>query len=237
MKTALITGANRGIGFEVSKQLAQQGFKVYMGCRDELKGVAAAKALCSQELDVEFVHFDVTKTAGIRSVISKLKENGESLDVLINNAGVFLESDGPTDSSTSSLFKVDPVIILKTIETNTMGPLKLIQSLVPMMKESGKGRVINISSGMGQLTGMGGHWPGYRMSKTALNAITCILDAELQETDILVNSVCPGWVRTDMGGSLASRSVEEGAETIVWLATANDIPRGKLLRDKEVIPW
>lgn len=237
MKVALVTGANRGLGFETSKQLAQKGFRVYMGCRDEKKGQAAADILKSSGLDVEFISMDVTKTQGVRKVLARLKDNNETLDVLVNNAGVFLESDGPTDQSSSSLFKVDPVIILKTIETNTMGPLKLIQSLVPQMIEKGSGRIINVSSGMGQLRDSKGGWPGYRMSKTALNSLTCILNAELEGTDVIVNSVCPGWVRTDMGGQTANKSVEEGVESIVWLATADDIPRGKFVQDKKVIDW
>lgn len=237
MKVALITGSNRGLGFETSRQLAKKGFKVYMGCRDVRKGTMAADILKSEGLNVEFIEIDVTKTKGIRKIHDMLRENHENIDVLINNAGVFLESEGPTDQSSSSIFKVDPVIILKTIETNTMGPLKLIQSLVPLMLKSKKGRIINVSSGMGQLSFMGGHWPGYRISKTALNAITCILDAELKDTELYVNSVCPGWVKTDMGGENASLSIEEGVESIVWLATEENIPRGKFIQNKKVIEW
>jgi len=239
MKIALVTGANRGIGFETSRQLARLGFKVYMGCRDEEKGKRAANILKSEGLVVEFLLVDVTKTQGIRAIHDQLKQNGESLDILVNNAGVFLEGDGPTNPEDSSLFKVDPVIILKTIETNTMGPLKLIQSLVPDMLKKGEGRIINVSSGMGQLNSMGPSWPGYRMSKCALNALTCILNSELKNQSIIVNSVCPGWVQTDMGGKQADLSVEQGVESIVWLASApsQEIPRGKFIQNKKEIPW
>lgn len=237
MKTVLVTGGNRGIGFETAKQLAKKGFKIYLAARDESKGEQAAQSLRDQGHDIIFVKLDVTKTADIRSLHDTLKSNGDSIDILVNNAGVFLESDGPTDSSSASIFKVDPVIILKTIETNTIGPLKLIQSLVPTMMEKGEGRVINISSGMGALSEMAGFWPGYRMSKTALNALTRIVSAEVEGYNIYVNSICPGWVRTDMGGENANRSVEEGVETIVWLATCDNPPRGKFLRDCEVIDW
>jgi NAD(P)-dependent dehydrogenase (short-subunit alcohol dehydrogenase family) len=237
MKTILVTGANRGLGFETSRQLAKEGFKVYMGCRSLEAGTLASDVLVGEGLNVHPIKLDVTKTADIRNFLTILKENNESLDILINNAGVFLESDGPEDQSTASVLKVDPVIILKTIEANTMGPLKLVQSIVPMMIERGEGRIINISSGMGQLKDMGGHWPGYRMSKTSLNVLTRILDHELSEHNISVNSVCPGWVRTDMGGQNATRSIEDGVATTVWLATCENPPMGLFIRDKEPIDW
>lgn len=237
MKTVLITGANRGLGFEASKQLAKLGHFVYMGCRDQVKGEEAAEKLKKLGLSVQAVKLDVNSNKDIRRFLDLLKKEEMTLDILINNAGVFLESDGPTDKSSASLFKVDPVIILKTIESNTMGPLKLIQSLVPLMIKQNSGRVINISSGMGQLNSMEGFWPGYRMSKTALNSITRILDSELGDYNIYTNSVCPGWVRTDMGGNSANLSVEEGVETIIWLATCENSPRGKFLQNKKEISW
>lgn len=237
MKIALVTGANRGLGFETCRQLAMMGFKVYMGVRNKDKGTAAQDILKSEGLEVESVELDVTNNQSIRDYLNLLKERGESLDVLVNNAGVFLESDGPRDISTASFLNVDPVIILKTIETNTMGPLKLMQALVPNMKEKGDGRIINISSGMGGLNDMGGFWPGYRMSKTALNALTKIASNELKSFNISVNSVCPGWVRTDMGGQEATRSVQEGVETTVWLATVEKSPTGGFFRDKQQVPW
>ena len=237
MKTVLITGANRGLGLETARQLGQKGFRIYMGCRDSVKGDEAVSTLKKEGLDVISVKLDVTSTKDIRNFLERLKADKLNLDILINNAGVFLESDGPTDTETASLFKVDPVIILKTIEANTMGPLKLIQSIVPLMMEKNSGRVINISSGMGQLKTMQGFWPGYRISKTALNSLTCILSAEVKNYNIYVNSVCPGWVRTDMGGTSANLSVEEGVETIVWLATCDNPPKGKFLQNKKEIPW
>ena len=235
MQVALISGANRGIGLEVSKQLAGEGFKVYMGMRDIAENAELIEKLKTQGLNVVAVKLDVTKTADIRSIHNKIKEDDGHLDVLVNNAGVFLENLG--GGLESSVLHVDPVIVLKTIETNTIGPLKLIQAFVPLMLSEGKGRVINVSSGMGALSESAGKYPGYRMSKTALNSLTTILQAEVEGSDISVNSVCPGWVRTDMGGDGADRPVEKGAETIVWLATTANPPQGKFLRDKEVIPW
>ena len=237
MKIALVTGANKGLGFETSKQLAQKGHKVYMGCRNDERGEAAAKHLKSMQLDVEFIKLDVNNRSDIRSFMDKIKSRDEKLDLLVNNAGVFLESSGPQDKSSSSVLKVDPVIILKTIETNAMGPLTLIQSIVPHMIENDYGRIINISSGMGQLENMNGHWPGYRMSKCSLNALTKILSDEVADHNIYINSVCPGWVRTDMGGNSASLSVEQGVESIVWLATCDDSPKGKFISNKKEINW
>lgn len=239
MKIALVTGANRGLGLETTKKLLDKNFKVYMGVRDTDKAINSfcdKLSLALKEEKVCVVKLDVTKTSDIRNLQNILKENDDILDVLVNNAGVFLESSGPKDTTTSSIFKVDPVIILKTIETNTMGPLKLIQSLYPeSLKDDA--RIINISSGMGALRGMQGHFPGYRMSKTALNALTCIVQDELYSSDISVNSVCPGWVRTDMGGEDASLSVTEGVDSIIWLATTKDVPRGKFIRKRQEIDW
>jgi NAD(P)-dependent dehydrogenase (short-subunit alcohol dehydrogenase family) len=236
MKTALVTGANRGLGFETARELARAGFKVYFSARSEEKAKFAIDEFAKENLSTEFVKIDVTKTNDIRAFHARLKESGENLDVLINNAGVFLESLHEAGDE-SSILRVDPVIILKTIETNTVGPIKLIQSLAPLMLEAGGGRIINISSGMGAFSEMEGLFPGYRVSKTALNSVTKICHEEFKDSNIIVNSVCPGWCRTDMGGDNAVRSALEGVETTVWLATTDNPPRGKLLRDKEVIEW
>lgn len=236
MRVALVTGANKGLGFETARQLASNNFKVYLGARNEEKGLAAEAELKKAGLDVVFVKLDVTKTADIRNAVDQIKETDGTIDVLVNNAGVFLESLH-SDPKESSILKVDPVIILKTIETNTMGPLKLIQSILPLMLEKGEGRIINISSGMGALEDMGAYWPGYRMSKTALNTLTAMTAKEVEGTNICVNSVCPGWVRTDMGGENANLSVEEGVETTLWLATMDNPPSGEFLRGKSTIAW
>jgi NAD(P)-dependent dehydrogenase (short-subunit alcohol dehydrogenase family) len=235
MKIALVTGANRGLGFETSKQLANNGFKVYMGCRDGIKGKVACELLKEEGLNVELLEIDVTKTKEIRSAVDVLKSNNEIPDVIVNNAGVFLEM--LSEKVHDSILTVDPVIVLKTIETNTMGPLKLLQALVPYMKEKEDARIINISSEMGQLSEMGPRAPGYRISKTALNALTKILAAELEDTNIAVNSVCPGWVRTQMGGDNATSSISEGVETTIWLATTKNPPSGKFFRDQKEISW
>ena len=235
MKVALVTGANRGIGLGVSKQLASKGFKVYMGMRNLESNQELITQLKTEYPLIQAVKLDVTKTVDIRTIQNQIKEECGSLDVLINNAGVFLESSSP--DLDASVFHVDPVIVLKTVETNTVGPLKLIQAFAPLMLEQREGRIINVSSGMGALNDMEGRYPGYRMSKVAMNALTKIVQSELEGSGITINSVCPGWVRTEMGGEHATRSIAEGADTIVWLATTANPPRGKFLRDKKEIAW
>lgn len=233
MKTALVTGANRGLGLETARQLLNRGFFVFLGIRDLEKKDDLFKELGANENNAIAIKLDVTKTADIKNAQDIIKKTDKGLDVVIANAGVFLESK--TDKN--SVLEVDPVIILKTIEVNTMGPLKLFQVLIPYMVDHGGGRIINISSGMGQLSEMGGMFPGYRMSKTALNALTKMVATEFADQRIKVNSVCPGWVRTDMGGENANRSVEKGVETTLWLATEENIPSGKFFRDKKEISW
>lgn len=230
-KTVLITGANRGLGLAATKKLANLGHKVIMGARDIASAEKIANELREQKLDVVAIKLDVTKTKDIRSCHDYLRDSLKGLDILINNAGVFLDSQG------ESVLDADSVIILKSIETNTMGPMQLIQSLTPLMAKSGGGQVINVSSGMGSLSEMGAHATGYRMSKASLNVLTLITSIELAPMNISVNSICPGWCQTDMGGENATRSPEEGVETIVWLSGLNEPPTGKFLRDKKEIPW
>jgi NAD(P)-dependent dehydrogenase (short-subunit alcohol dehydrogenase family) len=142
------------------------------------------------------------------------------------------------DSPDISVFDAKVETLRKTMETNVYGPLQLIQALVPLMKEHDYGRIVNVSSGMGQLTDMGGGYPGYRLSKTSLNALTRIFANELNGTHILINTMCPGWVKTDMGGPGATRTPEQGVDTMVWLATLpNDGPTGAFFRDRKPIPW
>lgn len=236
-KIAIVTGANRGLGFETSRQLAQKGMKVYMCARDISKGKVAADKLKAEKLDVHEVELDVTKDNHIRSFANLLKEKNETPYLIVNNAGVFLEGDVSSKDKTTSALNVDPVIILKTIEVNTMGPLRLLQAFIPLMKEKKEGRIINIASIMGSLSHMEGNWPGYRMSKTALNALTCILASELEGSGISVNSVCPGWVKTDMGGPNAQLSLKEGVQTTLWLAFIEKSPNGGFYRDKKSMAW
>jgi len=172
--------------------------------------------------------------------VERLKSFIESeygkLDILINNAGISKDGQGTRSASVASVFRVPPQIVREIVDTNAIGAFIVSRALVPLMR--GEGRVVNVSSGMGQLAEMNGGWPGYRMSKAALNALTRILADELKDTNVKVNSVCPGWVRTDLGGSGASRSIEQGVDTIVWLATLPpDGPSGGFFRDRKPIAW
>jgi len=233
---AVISGASRGLGFETCRQLGRRGYRVLLTARDPVRGKAAAGALQDEGLNVGFFPLDVTDADSVRALAGYLEREYGRLDVLINNAGVYLDPMPPDDPSASSVFRADIATVRYSMETNAYGALRLCQALIPLMQ--GSGRVVNVSSGMGQLAEMNGCCPGYRFSKAALNVLTRILADELKATRIKVNSVCPGWVRTDMGGPDAERSVEEGADTIVWLATLpDDGPSGGFFRDRRPIPW
>lgn len=183
----------------------------------------------AKEVGARFMELDVSKEESVTTFVQELQNGADELDVLINNAGIFI--DGGTD-----VRNIDLGIVRQTVETNVYGPWKLTQELLPFLEKSPDGRIINVSSGMGAIDGLSGDHSAYRISKTALNALTLMTHASVG-ANIKVNAMCPGWVRTDMGGSGASRPVEKGAETAVWLATADDIPAGKFLRDKAVIAW
>jgi NAD(P)-dependent dehydrogenase (short-subunit alcohol dehydrogenase family) len=231
-KVAVVTGANRGMGFEVSRQLAKIGMQVILTSRDPEKGQKAAEQLRTEGLEVVYCPLDVTNPESIASLSQFIHEELGRLDVLINNAGLLI------DAPDTSVFDAKVDTLRRTMETNVYGPLQLIQALVPLMKKHHYGRIVNVSSGMGQLTDMGGGYPAYRTSKASLNALTRIFADELQGTKILVNSMCPGWVKTDMGGPGATRTPEQGVDTMVWLATlADGGPTGAFFRDREPIAW
>ncbi len=229
---ALVTGANRGIGYETCRQLADQGFQVILTSRDPAKGEAAAKTLRGAGKTVDFLPLDVTDAASAAQLAQVVRSQYGRLDVLVNNAAVYLDEG-------VSVFDIDESTLHTTIETNLYGPFHLCRAFAPMMRAQRYGRIVNVSSTSGQLNSMGGRTASYAMSKAALNALTCIVAAELRGAgDIKVNSVCPGWVRTDMGGPGAPRSVQQGADTIIWLATLPaDGPSGGFFRDRKPIPW
>lgn len=233
-KIALVTGGNRGLGLEVSRQLATLGITVILTARAVSKGNAVVEQLKQQGLTrVIFQPLDVTDAASIQQLGTIVRQQFGRLDILINNAGVF-----PDSHATISALNTDVEILRQAMETNVYGAFRLCQLFIPMMKEQHYGRIVNVSSGMGQLSEMNGGYPGYRISKTAMNAVTRIFADELQGVDILINSMCPGWVRTDMGGKEAPRSVEEGADTMVWLATLpTGGPSGGFFRDRKPIHW
>jgi len=234
-RIALVTGANRGIGLEIVRQLARQGIIAVLGARDPEKGKTAAATLASEGLEPAVVALDVTDGDSVCNAAATVMDLYGRIDVLVNNAAILKEGFVPEDSS---VFDAPVERVLDTFQTNTVGPLRLIQAVVPHMREIGYGRIVNISSGAGQLAEMGGGFPAYRMSKAALNALTRITAAELGPGDIKINSMCPGWVKTEMGGPNATRPIEKGAETAVWLATLPaDGPTGGFFRDMQPIPW
>lgn len=237
-RIAVVTGANRGIGFEICRQLAKKGILVVLTSRDEGKGLAACKILEKEELNVRYYELDVTHAVHINRLWSFLYKEFGRCDILINNAGVFLDKKGPSDTDFPSVFNASTETIRMAMETNVYGPLMLCQAVIPLMRKNNYGRIVNLSSGMGQLSDMNGGYPAYRISKTTINALTRIVADEIKSTNILINSMCPGWVKTDMGGSGATRSVQEGADTAVWLATLPDNGHtGKFFRDRKEIPW
>jgi NAD(P)-dependent dehydrogenase (short-subunit alcohol dehydrogenase family) len=221
MPVALVSGANRGIGREIAVELARDhGFTVIAGARDP--------STVEPSENVVAVELDVTDDHSVGAALAGIEENPGSLDVLVNNAGVYGDPVGAADYDLRRAHE--------TFEVNVFGPWRLIQAALPLLRRSSSPRIVNVSSGGGQLQDMGSGRAAYRLSKAALNALTRTLAAE--EPRIKVNSICPGWVRTDMGGPSATRSVEEGADTAVWLATAADGgPSGGFLRDREPIPW
>jgi NAD(P)-dependent dehydrogenase (short-subunit alcohol dehydrogenase family) len=226
----VVTGGNRGIGFEICRQLASRGAQVVLTARQPEAGQAAASRLASQKPAAQFHPLNVTEPESIAALRDFLEHTFGHLDVLINNAGII------TDEEASGL-EVKLATVRATLETNTLAPLHLAQILAPLLKLSSAGRIVNMSSGMGALSDMEGDHAAYRISKAALNAVTGILAAELRGA-VAVNSMCPGWVKTDMGGANAERDVSQGADTAVWLAL--DAPQdltGKFLRDRKVIPW
>ena len=234
-RVALVTGANRGIGFEIVRQLARLGVLAVIGARKATKGLEAAEKLRSEGLEVPVVTLDVDNEDSPAEAVAEVQRLYGRCDVLVNNAAILI--DGPNQFE-ASLFDLTSGMVRQTFETNVLGPMRLIQAVGPIMRAQGYGRIVNISSGAGQLTDMGMGYPAYRMSKSALNALTRITAVELANNGVKVNACCPGWVRTDMGGPTATRSVEEGADTPVWLATLpEDGPTGGFFRDRKTIPW
>lgn len=231
-RTALVTGANRGIGREVCRQLAAKGLRVVLTARDGAKAEAAVKALRGEgEGDVTAAVLDVADSRSVQALAAGLASRGVRIDVLVNNAAILVgENTGVLDLPIDEL--------RATLETNVIGALEVSQTFIPGMAERRFGRVVNVSSEAGQLASMGTYAPAYSLSKSALNALTRQLAAATRGQGVLVNSACPGWVRTDMGGPGAPLTVEQGADTIVWLATLpNNGPTGGFFSDRHSIEW
>ena len=230
-KIALVTGANRGIGFEVCRQLAEHGLHVILTSRDEVKGYAATETLRREGYELSYHQLEVTDLASVATLREFVVNKFGSLDVLINNAGVYLDEG-------VSIFEVSLETMRLTQEINFYGPLYLCRAFVPLMQQHNYGRVVNVSSGAGAITKMDGRTAAYKISKVALNALTRIVAAEVRGYNIKVNTMCPGWVSTDMGGPGAPVTPTEATDTIIWLATLPDNgPTSGFFRNRQPIPW
>ncbi|KHD88674.1 MAG: short-chain dehydrogenase [Bdellovibrio sp. ArHS] len=234
-KIAIVTGANRGLGLATSEALAQRGFKVVMAMRNPDKAQKQVNAFKMKDLDVVPLKLDLSQEKSINEFVEVIRKEFGFVDVLVNNAGILIDSE---DGGNSSLFKTKSATIQKTFTTNTLGPFLLTQKIFPLMQQEGYGRIVNVSSGMAQLSVPQNASASYRISKTALNMVTNLFASEVQGADICVNSVSPGWVRTDMGGPHADRTIEQGIKGIVWAATLpKGGPNGGFFRDSAPLPW
>jgi len=228
MTVTLVTGGNRGIGLEVCRQLAALGHIVWLSARTSERAAEAARALAGWP--VHPVRLDVTDPLGAAEAAELVRREHGGLDVLVNNAAI-------TYDTWQRAASADLAVVREAMETNLYGAWQVVQAFLPLLRDSGHGRIVNVSSEAGSLTGMGGGTPAYTVSKAALNALTRMLAAELQADRILVNAVCPGWVATDMGGA-GGRPVADGAAGIVWAATLPDGgPTGGFFRDGRPLPW
>jgi len=233
MKIALVTGANRGIGQQICADLAAKNIQVILTSRDLQKGEAAAQIIRASQPQVQIVvqQLDVTSDESVNALHDFVLKTYGRLDILVNNGAILIDDD-------VSIFNLDIPRLQATLEANLYGPLRLCQAFIPLMQTNGYGRVVNVSSEMGQLSDMGVGTAAYRISKTALNSLTTIFAAEVGRGNIKINCCTPGWVRTDMGGPSAHKSVAEGADTPVWLATLpDDAPTGQFFANREIIAW
>lgn len=238
-KVAVVTGSNRGIGKDIARQLAAKGYRVVVTARDAAAGEKAAAELRKAGGDIRAHDLDIQSDASCRALAAWLKAEYGRVDVLVNNAGVLLErvygADGKAISEDDAL-SVDIGVVSRILDTNTLGALRMVQAVSPLMGQGG--RIINLSSRMGQFSMLAPNMVGYRMSKTALNSLTACLAPALAKKGIAIFATCPGWVRTDMGTPAAAKSVDQGADTAVWLASEAENPKsGGFYTERKEIPW
>lgn len=228
-KIALVTGGNRGIGFAITQGLLQKGYEVIITSRSLDKAKQAAEKLQSNK--VIPIELDVADDNYINKALESLQQKVDRLDVLINNAGIYPDEG-------VNILTIDRELLDKTLNTNTFGAIRMVQAFLPLLKKSQDARVINVSSGFGEIDGLSADYPSYCLSKLALNGATIMLAQALRSQRIAVNAICPGWVKTDMGGDSAPRTPEQGADTAIWLATeAPHNETGKYWRDRKVISY
>jgi NAD(P)-dependent dehydrogenase (short-subunit alcohol dehydrogenase family) len=238
-RVALVTGANRGLGFAISQGLAERGIKVILAARDSKKGMQACSRLKRRGLDVYSEKLDVANKKSIQTAVKRIQGRFGRLDILVNNAGIMIDNQ-------ESILNLSWHTIHKSLQTNLMGPLRLCKSCIPLMKAGSYGRIVNLASTLGSLTDMADldseaamvRTPAYRLSKAALNCMTILIAQEVCDDNILVNSACPGWVKTDLGGNEAPLTPQQGADTPIWLATLPDGgPTGGFFRERKRIAW
>ena len=238
-RIALVTGANKGIGLEVARQLGKAGHHVLLGARDEARGRAAAKTLQDEGIAVRFVTIDLSDSASLKAVAADIEANEGRIDILVNNAGVAIQGDGLPGST-------DLDVVRRTFETNFFGTVAVTQALLPLVKKSSAGRIVNVSSGLGSIAlNADPNWDyaavkliGYNGSKAALNMFTVLLAADLKDTGIKVNAVNPGYTATDLNGNSGHQSIEEGAaETVRMAQISDDGPTGGFTSTEGVEPW
>lgn len=233
---AVVTGGNRGIGFEVCRQLGDAGWHVVLCARDAGAGAESVKELEQSDVSVELRRVDVARGEHARALGQYLFDTFGRVDLLVNNAGIMIETSREHGKYSADILEVSPQTLMEIFNVNTLGAVRISQALAPLMAQGA--RIVNVSSGMGALNDMDGGWAGYRMSKTALNALTRILHDRLGDQGILVNSICPGWVSTDLGGPKAPVSPAEAASNIVWLGTSEEVTAGGgFYRDRAPIDW
>lgn len=237
-KIALVTGANKGIGLEIARQLARQGITVFIGARDPQRGQEAAQTLQAEGLDAHFLALEVTDQASIDATAAKIEAEFGKLDILVNNAGIALDQTPPS--------QLDMDILRRTYETNVFGVFAVTKAMLPLLRKAEAGRIVNMSSGLGSLTQTSDpNWSyaqvnalAYTSSKSAVNAITVQFAKELRDTPIKVNAADPGYVATDLNQNQGHRTVQQGAIAPVRLATLSaDGPTGGYFDEEGVVPW
>lgn len=230
-KIALVTGGNRGIGLEICRRLLENNIYVLLAARDEQKGITAVEQLKTKNAEIDFIKLDVSNKNSIYEAVEKIEKEFNRLDILINNAGVFLDKNVPAANTNMQVLK-------DTFDVNLYGAVLLTQRIIPMMKKNGYGRIVNVSSRMGQFATLGSGSLAYRISKTALNGFTKIIASEIEDENIVISCCSPGWVKTQMGGMDAQRTVEQGADTPVWLALhSTGEQHGRFYADRTEEEW
>ena len=239
-KTALVTGGNKGIGFAICQGLLDKGFNIFLAARDVDRGREAVDKLSTDSNSLHLVQLDITDDESIKNAVENVSQKTESLDVLVNNAGIYPDLRGSEQGV--NILTVSRDLLTKAMNINAFGPVRVTQAFLPLLEKADHPKVVDVSSGNGQINGwsvgISANVPSYSLSKLALNGATIMLADALKSKGVAVYAMCPGWVRTDMGGNSAPRTPEEGADTAIWLATeASMAESGKFFRNRTKQPY